>query len=211
MDVGARSGMRAGPNCETRRAELVPRAGRDSLACSFCRLVHTDGDARWQVHGDCEPVSAIRSTAWFVLPPAMETHYRRFHADYRPPPPYRPDCRAAVGAAGSASLSFVYPRDGAAVYVPVEMDGTVGRVVFEAAHRDPAARVFWHLDDEYQGETRDIHQMALAPRPGPHVLVLVDERGETVRRRFTALGRSGRGSATLPGGPVVQLVRTAGS
>ena len=82
---------------------------------------------------------------------------------------------------------------------------------FEAAHRDPAARVFWHLDDEYLGETRDIHQMALAPRPGPHVLVLVDERGETVRRRFTALGRSGRGSVTLPGGPVVQMVRTAGS
>jgi penicillin-binding protein 1C len=91
------------------------------------------------------------------------------------------------------------------------MDGGAGRVVFEAAHRDPAARVFWHLDDEYQGETRDIHQMALAPRPGPHVLVLVDERGETVRRRFTVVGRSARGSATLRGGPVVQLVRTAGS
>jgi penicillin-binding protein 1C len=211
VDVCARSGMRAGPHCDSRRAELVPRAGLDSPACSFCRLVHTDAGARWQVHGDCEPVSAIRSSPWFVLPPAMETHFRRFRADYRPPPPYRPDCRASVGGAGSASLSFVYPREGAAVYVPVEMDGAVGRVVFEAAHRDPAARVFWHLDDEYQGETRDLHQMALAPRPGPHLLVLVDERGETVRRRFTALGRSGRSSATLPGGPVVQLVRTAGS
>ena len=146
-----------------------------------------------------------------MLPPALETHYRRLHADYRPPPPYRPDCRAALAAAGSASLSFVYPREGAFVYVPVEMDGSLGRVVFEAAHRDPAARVFWHLDDEYQGETKDRHQMALAPRPGAHRLVLVDERGETVDRRFTALGRSGRASATLPGGPVVQLVRTAGS
>ena len=163
------------------------------------------------MHGDCEPVSAIRTTAWFVLPPAMETYYRRLHADYRPPPPYRPDCRAAVGAAGSAALSFVYPARGRHRVRPGGDGRRVGRVVFEAAHRDPAARVFWHLDDEYQGETRDIHQMALAPRPGAHVLVLVDERGETVRRRFTALGRSGRGSATLPGGPVVQMVRTAGS
>lgn len=211
VDVCARSGMRAGPHCETRRAELVPRAGLDSPPCSFCRLVHTDAAAEWQVHADCEPAAAIRSVAWFVLPPALETHYRRFHADYRPPPPYRPDCRAALGVSGSASLSFVYPREGATVYVPVQMDGSVGRVVFEAAHRDPAARVFWHLDDEYQGETRDIHEMALAPRPGPHVLVLVDERGETVERRFTVVRRSGPGSATLPGGPVVQLVRTAGS
>ncbi len=211
VDVCARSGMRAGPHCEALRAELVPRAGLDSPPCSFCRLLHTDAAGEWLVHADCEPAAAIRSAAWFVLPPAMETHYRRFHADYRPPPPYRPDCRAALGAAGSASLSFVYPREGAVVYVPLEMDGTAGRVVFEAAHRDPAARVFWHLDDEYEGETRDIHQMALAPRPGPHVLVLVDERGESVRRRFTVVGRDGRGSATLPGGPVVQLVRTAGS
>ncbi len=211
VDVCARSGMRASPHCAMRRAELVPRAGLDSPACSFCQLVHTDAAAEWQVHADCEPVAVIRSIAWFVLPPAMETHYRRLHADYLPPPPYRPDCRAAIGALGSASLSFVYPREGAAVYVPVEMDGSVGGVVFEAAHRDPAARVFWHLDDEYQGETRDIHQMALAPQPGPHVLVLVDERGETVQRRFTVVGRKGRGSATLPGGPVVQLVRTAGS
>ena len=211
VDVCARSGMRASPHCDTRRAELVPRAGLDSPPCSFCRLVHTDAAAAWQVHGDCEPVAAIRTVAWFVLPPAMETHYRRLHADYRPPPAFRPDCRAGLGASGGAALAFVYPREGAAVYVPVEMDGAVGRVVFEAAHRDPAARVFWHLDDEYQGETRDIHQMALAPRPGPHVLVLVDERGETVRRRFTVVGRSARGSATLQGGPVVQLVRTAGS
>jgi penicillin-binding protein 1C len=211
VDVCARSGMRAGPHCELRRAELVPRAGLDSPACAFCRLVHTDASATWQVHGDCEPVSAIRSTSWFVLPPAMEGYYRGFHADYRPPPPLRPDCRAAVGAAGSAALSLVSPREGAAVYVPVEMDGALGRIVFEAAHREPGARVFWHLDEVYLGETRDIHQMAIAPLPGPHVLVLVDERGETVRRRFTALGRSERGSATLPGGPVVQMVRTAGS
>ncbi len=211
VDVCARSGMRASPHCESRRAELVPRAGLDSPPCSFCRLLHTDATGEWQVHGDCEPVAALRTVSWFVLPPALETHYRRVHADYRPPPAFRPDCRGALGASGSASLSFVYPREEAFVYVPVEMDGSVGRVVFEAAHRDPEARVFWHLDDAFEGETRELHQMALAPRPGPHVLVLVDERGETVRRRFTVVGRSGRGSATLPGGPVVQLVRTAGS
>jgi penicillin-binding protein 1C len=208
VDVCARSGMRAGPHCEARRAELVPGAGLDSPPCSFCRLVHTDAGGEWQVHADCEPVADIRAVAWFVLPPPMEMHYRRFHADYRPPPPFRSDCRVAVGAMGSASLSFVYPQEGTSVLVPVEMDGSAGRVVFEAAHRDPAARVFWHLDDEYLGETVDVHQMALAPGPGAHVLVLVDERGETVRRRFTVLRRS---SATLPDGPVVQLVRTAGS
>ena len=197
VDVCARSGMRASPQCETRRGELVPRAGLDSPPAASADCSTPDAGGAWQVHGDCEPVAAMRAVPWFVLPPAMEAHYRRLHADYRPPPAFRPDCLGALGSAGSASLSFVYPREGVAVYVPVEMDGSSGRVVFEAAHRDPGARVFWHLDDAFAGETRDIHQLALAPRPGPHVLVLVDERGETIRRRFTVLGGRGRGSATL--------------
>ena len=173
--------MRAGPQCETRRAELVPRAGLDSPACSFCRLVHADEALAFQVHADCEPIAAIRTVAWFVLPPGAR--------DLLPAAPRRLPPAAAVSArlprgarsprAAARSRSSTRAR-GRIVYVPVEMDGSLGRVVFEAAHRDPAARVFWHLDDEYQGETRDRHQLALAPRPGAHRLVLVDERGETV-------------------------------
>jgi penicillin-binding protein 1C len=69
------------------------------------------------------------------------------------------------------------------------MGGELGRVVFEAAHRNPEARIFWHLDDEYYGETRDVHQMALAPPPGRHLLTLVDETGDAVRRSFTVFTR----------------------
>jgi penicillin-binding protein 1C len=189
IDVCAQSGMRRGPHCPRSRPQLVPRAGLGAPPCSYCRLVHTDRDGRWQVHGDCEPVASIRTASWFVLPPAMEVHYRRRHSDYRPPPAFRADCRDALADPAGPALSLVYPKEGAQVYVPVEMNGGVGRVVFEAAHRDPQSRIYWHLDDEYYGETREIHQVAVAPAPGPHLLTLVDENGEMVRRRFTVLGR----------------------
>jgi len=189
IEVCARSGMRQGPHCTASRPRLVTRAGLETPPCAWCRLAHLDAALEWQVHGDCERVAAIRAVPWFVLPPAMETYYRLQHADYRPLPPLRPDCRSAVGAGGTAALACVSPREDATVYVPVEMDGSLGRVVFEAAHRAPRTRVFWHLDGEYQGETRDIHEMALAPSSGPHVLTLVDENGESVRRRFHALRR----------------------
>jgi penicillin-binding protein 1C len=191
-DVCASSGMRAGPHCRSRRVELVTPSGLQAAPCSFCRLLHTDEGGAFRVHADCEPAAAIRPATWFVLPPAMETYYRRRHADYRPPPPYRADCRTALDAAGGASLSLVYPKQGAQLYVPVEMSGALGRVVFEAAHRDPQSRVFWHVDDEYYGETRDIHELALAPAPGKHVLTLVDEAGETLRRSFSVLGKAAR-------------------
>jgi penicillin-binding protein 1C len=189
-DVCVRSGMVAGPQCESRRVQVVPPAGLGSPPCAFCRTVHLDSAQTFQVHGDCEPVAQIRPAAWFVLPPTMETYYRRRHADYRPPPPFRPDCRAMLAASHVPALSFVYPKENAQVYVPIEMSGALGRVVFEAAHRTPEARVFWHVDDEYYGETRDVHQMELAPSPGRHVLTLVDETGETIRRSFTVLGKT---------------------
>jgi penicillin-binding protein 1C len=197
VEVCAHSGMRLGPHCARPRVQLVTHGGLGTPPCSYCRLVHTDRAGRWQVHADCAPLATIRSRPWFVLPPVMETYYRRRHADYEAPPPLRPDCRATLEA-GDHALSCVYPRPDAEVYVPLEMDGRLGRVVFEAAHRDPKARVFWHVDDEYHGETRDIHQLALAPLPGRHVLTLVDDAGESVRRAFTVLGRSRPASAADP-------------
>jgi penicillin-binding protein 1C len=158
--------------------------------------VHLDPGGEWQVHGDCQSVAAMRSEPWFVLPPAMEFYYRRLHAGYRVVPPYRADCREAAGVSGDGSLALIYPKQGAQVFVPIEMDGRMGRVVFEAAHRAPEMRVYWHLDDSYLGETRDIHEMALAPPPGPHRLTLVDENGETVSRVFTVLGRDAPRSPT---------------
>ena len=55
--------------------------GLDSPPCAYCRLIHADMALAWQVHADCEPLAAIRSVSWFVLPPALETHFRRLHAD----------------------------------------------------------------------------------------------------------------------------------
>jgi len=182
------SGMRRGPHCQETRPVLVPEAGLNAPPCSYCRLAHLDSQGQWQVHGDCQPVATIRNEPWFVLPPTMEAFYRRQHAGYRVLPPYRPDCREAAGVSQEGSLACVYPKQGAQVFVPIEMDGEIGRVVFEAAHRVPERRVFWHLDDAYVGETRDIHEMALAPPPGRHRLTLVDENGETVTRTFTVLG-----------------------
>jgi len=70
-----------------------------------------------------------------------------------------------------------------------ELDGSRGRAVFQAAHRDPGAEIFWHLDEDHVGVTVGIHELALAPGPGPHRLVLVDRDGARVERRFTVLSR----------------------
>jgi penicillin-binding protein 1C len=73
------------------------------------------------------------------------------------------------------------------VFVPVDLDGARGKVVFEVAHRRRDEVLYWHLDEEYQGETRFLHQMALAPSPGQHLMTVVDARGNSQTVAFEVL------------------------
>ncbi|GAK49443.1 penicillin-binding protein 1C [Candidatus Moduliflexus flocculans] len=187
IEVCAKSGYRAGPNCETRKTIRVPRAALRAGSCPYCQIIHTDSLEQWRVHSNCEPVAAIRSRSWFVLPPAMEWYYKQAHSDYQPLPPYRDDCLATLTETNTPAMTLMYPPRNGKIYIPIELSGQRGRVVFELAHRTPQKSVYWHLDDQYLGETRDIHQVSLAPSPGEHTLTLVDEDGEFLQSRFTVL------------------------
>jgi len=186
IETCARSGLRAGPWCaETRSTRVPPAAAASAPACGYCRLVHLDRTGRWRASTRTQPVGSLAAVKWFVLPPAMEWYYRRSHADYRPLPPFAPGEQPEERT--SASLGLVFPEQGGTIYVPVELDGTPGRTVFRAVHRDPRATIFWHLDGAYLGETTELHEIEARPGVGTHVLTVVDASGEEVVRTFGCL------------------------
>ena len=111
----------------------------------------------------------------FRLPPAMEWYYKAYHPEYV----VRPATRDA------ARMEFLYPEPGSILTLPRQLDGSEGGAVFQAVHRDPAATLYWHLDDTYLGETRLIHQMRLSPAPGKHAVTVVDGDGNSVSVGFT--------------------------
>ena len=189
IEVCAQSGYRAGPYCQHTRAIYAPRAGLQTRSCPYCQLIHTDAAQTWRVHSGCERIAAMSAISWFVLPPAMEWFYKQRHADYAPLPPYRSDCLEAGASALTSVMTLISPDQTAHVYAPLELSGQRGRIVFEVAHRQPQTTIYWHLDQEYLGETRDLHQMALAPAPGKHTLTIIDENGEFLERTFTVLSR----------------------
>ena len=85
---------------------------------------------------------------------------------------------------GSALMEFIYPEPGATIHIPRQLDGSIAGVTFNLAHRDPGTIVYWHLDSEYAGQTRFIHQMNLKPEPGKHVVTAMDEKGNSVSVSF---------------------------
>lgn len=86
-------------------------------------------------------------------------------------------------------MDMIYPKPGAGIYIPVDLDSEKSRAIFEAVHRNPTATVYWHLDHDYLGETREFHKMSVNPGPGKHTLLLVDEKGERLERSFEVLAK----------------------
>ena len=133
---------------------------------------------------------------WFALPPVQEAYFRRWNHTYRTMPAFRDDCTATeFEASAKRSVDFVYPCSGSAIFIPVELGGRRGRAVFMAVHRDPEATLDWHLDDRYVGSTSMFHEQALDMGLGWHTLTVVDEGGNSTRRRFEVLSKGAASSA----------------
>jgi len=187
ISVCHQSGYRAGPYCTDTDDMYVPKSGLRSPVCPYHQLVHLDKTGQWQVNSDCVPPDHIVNKSWFVLPPAMEYYYKSKNYQYHSLPPFKPGC---IPADKIEPMELIYPKDGAKIYIPLEANGKRGRMICNAAHRQAGMKIFWHLDDEYIGVTKDYHQMALNPPPGPHTLTLVDGDGNTLQTKFEILDKN---------------------
>lgn len=181
------SGHRASALCEKTDTVWVPNTCLNTTACPYHQTVHLSKDGRYRVDSECENVYNMKHQTWFVLPPLVEKYYKFNHPNYKVLPDFKPECLAKIS---DKAIALLYPKANSKIYVPVEIDGKTGRTVFEAAHRNINTKIYWHLDDNYIGETKEIHQMALNPSVGKHKLMLVDENGIAVTVKFEAMGKN---------------------
>lgn len=177
------SGQRASSLCDNTSSVWMPKTCLNSTACSYHQMVHLTKDGKYRVDSDCESVYNMKNVAWFVLPPLMEKYYKFNHPNYKILPDFKSECLAKIS---ERSIAVLYPKPNSKIYIPIEIDGKVGRTIFEATHRSVNTKIYWHLDDEYVGETKEIHQISLNPSMGKHKLMLIDENGISVTVKFEA-------------------------
>ena len=181
------SGYRALAICVTDTIDAAP-AGTKVAACPHHKMIHLDQTQQFQVNSACENPSEMVHQPWFVLPPVEEHYYQFKNPNYNKLPPFRTDC-VQSNIADNQAMQLIYPKKSTKIYVPVGIDGTLSQTVFKAAHRNPDATVYWHLDHTYLGITTTFHEMALQPAVGEHLLVLVDQDGQRLERKFEILGK----------------------
>jgi penicillin-binding protein 1C len=193
VDVCRDDGFLANGECD-RAVDWIPADSHFNRQSPYHHLVHLDRGGRFQVDSSCEHVANMQHVSWFVLPPAQEFYFRRVHSSYRELPAWRSDCQNS--GSGRGPMEFLYPNAAERIYIPMELDGVRGRTVFEAVHRERAARLYWHLDGVFLGTTQTFHQMSLDIPAGSHVVTIVDAAGNRLSRSFEVLAReTGAGTA----------------
>ncbi len=171
--VCRQSGHKASAICDEVDTVYIPRTGIATAVCPYHRIVHLSQDGQYRVNSSCESVSRMQERSWFVLPPAQAYYYKNYHVEYQALPPLKPGCEEDQ----SRQIAILYPEHQAVLYLPKGFSGEREKVVLRATHARSDATLYWHLDDVYLGETRQIHQMACLVEPGNHILTLLDEDG----------------------------------
>lgn len=173
-EVCRQSGHLKGMYCTDTDTLMLPVNALRSEPCPYHRQVNLEQDGRYRVpYGTAGSIQENM----FILPPAMEWFYRQHHPEYRPMPPYR---KGSITNDGYVPMEFIYPEPGSVIYVPRQLDGSRKGVIFNLAHSMSESTVYWHIDNEYVGSTRYIHQLAVVPPEGKHTLTAVDSDGNSL-------------------------------
>ncbi len=184
VPVCRESGFRAGMDCPEVDTLFSPPQGNRCATCPYHKIIHLDATATYRVTEACESPAAMQHRSWFILTPAMEFYYKQHHYDYQPLPGFKPGCSFAETG---KLMEIIYPQAGSRIYVPLEITGQKGNTIFTAAHRRNDAKIFWSIDDEFITTTQYFHQAGVNPKPGKHILTLVDENGVSISREFEVL------------------------
>ena len=186
VEICADDGYLLTQGCTAKQIKL-PRNSHFAQISNWHKQIYLSASGNYRVHTGCESEKNMRPASLLQLPPGMAHYYRRWHPQYRDLPPWRKDCVIQENA--NQVMEFLYPEQGAEIFLPVDMDGKQKPLIAEAVHSEASASLHWHLDENYLARTRDFHQLAFIAMPGKHRLTIVDDRGRKITRWFTVIAR----------------------
>ncbi|MEL0651625.1 penicillin-binding protein 1C [Algibacter sp. TI.3.09] len=175
------SGHRASQYCDTAEEKYIQLAGLKTKPCPYHVLIHLNKDETYQVNSSCEDIGNITHKSWFVLPALMNYYYKTKNPFYKPLPKFKPDCFGE----NAVSIEFIYPKENNTIFLPKDFDGKTNELILKIAHSRPELNIHWSIDELFIGTTKDIHEMAIIPEIGTHIITVVDAYGNELKRSIT--------------------------
>jgi penicillin-binding protein 1C len=181
VSVCRQTGYPAGPHCPETIRVLAPDGMRPMKPCPFHQTRYTTPNGKIEVCSLCWTPDRVKKMPVLVYPPEVVQFMRERGHGLASLPPHNPAC---PGERKELALQILYPKDGARLYVPRDYGGVFQKVTLRVAHSRREQTLFWYLDNQYLGLSRERHVKAVTLKRGEHCLEVMDERGNTERVRF---------------------------
>ena len=186
IPICQKSGYKASRFCINIKEESVPASANKSGFCPYHQLLHLSKKGE-RVTSNCMNVNDMQHKNWFILPALHEFYYKPRHPDYISLPAWDKNC--IQNGNSTKNMDIIYPKRFTHIFIPREITGRLGMTVFEAAHREPGAIIYWHIDDSFLTQTSSFHQVSVQLEEGWHTLSLVDNAGESMKIKFEVLSK----------------------
>ena len=180
VEVCKISGYLAQEHCQKMK-QWIPKTQKKTENCPYHKIIHLDKNQQYRVNSTCESVDEMIFKSWFVLPPVMEWYYKNKNVNYQVLPPFRSDC---AGDLQDKPMGFIYPKANTKIILTKDFESKVQPVIIKVAHSNPRAKLFWYLDEKYVGYTKNFHEKPIFATFGIHVITVVDEFGNEIRREI---------------------------
>jgi penicillin-binding protein 1C len=82
-------------------------------------------------------------------------------------------------------MEFIYPNQQNTIFLPKDFKGNTNDLVLKVAHSKPELEIYWYIDSQFIGSTKDIHNIAVIPTSGEHTITVVDALGNELKHKIT--------------------------
>lgn len=181
VNICKESGYVASAACANIIKEWMPTSTKNTGYCPFHKLINLDSTGRFQVNSACYPVMKMQKKSYLMMSPLQEFFYRKKHLEFMGLPPLMANC---IDEYAVNNFDLIYPRNGFKIYLPYNESSTKNDLILNATCNNSNASLYWYLDNQYLGETKRYHQMAVKPIAGKHHLLISDEKGKSIEATF---------------------------
>lgn len=182
LKICTQSGEKASENCLSTETVYINGAQNSHAICPYHKTIHLNQSETERVFADCYPFDKIKPVSWFILPPHLEKYYQEHHPEYQSPPAFSKNC---MNDKNENALVILYPKHNQSLVLPKDFNERENPFVLEAATQRKNTKLYWHINGEYLGETKDIHQLQTRLPEGKHQLTIMDELGARRTHVFT--------------------------
>jgi len=181
------SGMLPSVHCHDLIKEWVSKSTFQSDVCHHHVSVWTDSTKEYVVNRLCYDMDKAHKVSYLKFSPLVSKYYKRLNGNIADFPSRHPKC--SVTTKNSKEMELTYPNPSERIYIPRDLNSNRQKIVAQLEHSDPKAEVFWYLNGEYLGATKDFHTMSLDGQAGDNALLCTDQHGTQIERNFEIVGK----------------------